>query len=516
MGGSSIGAACLALALCAQTPAADPADGRDADLESLAAELRARHPKSRRGAVRALADIGTPAAWRLVAQALEDPESEVGDEAQLRIAGVVDPRTRGELLGSLGLDAPGERARARVAEALGRMAGPLEARELSKALGMRDGEATRLALWSIERLASRAALAGDRSQLVARVEQLASVASEGGVRAAALAALAALEPPRALRLVHGAFQARHAEVRAAALAIGLLAPDEDLRARLAAAVRDPSAGVRCQAIVVLESLADRSAVGVLVELLEREPRPRVAERAVAALQRLSGLKHRRDPRPWRDWCAGLPADWRPAGAAPAVSEDSARTTVAANFGGLSIVSDRLSFLVDFSGSMWAPRDDGRSVKSVVDARLALGLEGLAPTARFNLMPFSNAPVPWEDALVDARPANRRRALEFFVACRAQGRGNLYDAVLAALADEEVDTLMIWSDGVPTGGSHSRLELVVPLLAERNRFRHVAFDLVLVDAPSSSVKRFGELARSSGGRLLAVSLDELAGVSAKGG
>jgi hypothetical protein len=125
-------------------------------------------------------------------------------------------------------------------------------------------------------------------------------------------------------------------------------------------------------------------------------------------------------------------------------------------------------------------------------------------------------VPWEDSLVDAKPAQRRRALEFFVGCRKQGRGDLHGAVRLAFEDPEVDTLMIWSDGVPTGGFHSNLELVVPLLLERNRFRHVAFDLILVDAPRGSARRLDELAVRTGGRVLSVALDDFVALSGKGG
>ncbi|MCE9593137.1 MAG: hypothetical protein K8S98_02990 [Planctomycetes bacterium] len=518
---SHFGAACAAVVLSMSAPiapAAPVASGRSGDgpLEALSRDLTARHPKSRRGAVRALAEIGGLEAWRLVAAALDDPESEVADEAQLRLAGVVDGRAVDELLGARGLDSKSENVRVRVAEALGRMVGPIDARELARAIGSRDGEVTRYAMWSVERLAARSLLGGERTTLVSKVESLARSASDAGTRAAALCALAELDRTRALAACASASDARAAEVRCAALVVGMRAPDTAARARLHELAADPSVGVRCQAVLALEAAADRAAVGDLVELLAREPRLRVADRATSALQRLSGLKHRRDARPWRDWLAQLPEDWHPTPARAPSEADGMTTRAAADFAGLSILSDRLAFLVDFSGSMWHPRDDGRSVKAVVDQRLAVGLEALGADARFNLIPFANDPVPWESALVDAKPAQKRRALEFFIGCRKQGRGNLYAAVRTALEDPEVDTLMVWSDGVPTGGFHSNLELVVPLLLEKNRFRNVAFDLILVDAPSGSARRLQELARRSGGRALSTSLDELASVSGKGG
>ena len=104
------------------------------------------------------------------------------------------------------------------------------------------------------------------------------------------------------------------------------------------------------------------------------------------------------------------------------------------------------------------------------------------------------------------PATRRnveRAIEYFEACRESGRGNFYDAALLALEDPDVDTVMVLTDGAPTGGDVWSLELIVPLLVERNRFQRVRFDSVLVDAPRGIERHWHELARRTGGRCRAL-------------
>jgi hypothetical protein len=62
-----------------------------------------------------------------------------------------------------------------------------------------------------------------------------------------------------------------------------------------------------------------------------------------------------------------------------------------------------------------------------------------------------------------------------------------------------------TDGVPTGGEHWNLELMVELLVERNRFRKVAFDSILVDCPNGRRKAWADLALRTGGRSIAAEL-----------
>ncbi|HUR27906.1 MAG TPA: hypothetical protein VM509_06955, partial [Planctomycetota bacterium] len=252
----------------------------------------------------------------------------------------------------------------------------------------------------------------------------------------------------------------------------------------------------------------------LVAALDSETAARGRREIVGALQQLSGLLQRDDPRPWRDWAKTLAPDWHPtllldrpaleAGARGAVTlrggGGEARTT-AASFVGLPLLSARICFAIDFSGSMWTPMPDGRLPKELVDARLRATLESLTPATEFNIVPFTNEILPWRPKLVPANPANVRTAIADFEKCQEHGRGNYFDAAVFALDDPEVDTLLSLTDGIPTGGFHSDLELIVPLLLERNRFRRVAFDTVLVDAPPYAERRWRVLSQFSGGRIV---------------
>jgi hypothetical protein len=213
------------------------------------------------------------------------------------------------------------------------------------------------------------------------------------------------------------------------------------------------------------------------------------------------LKHRRDARAWKAWAQALPEGW--SAAADATPLDAQGTT--ASLAGLPILSERVTFLIDLSGSMAEERADGSTRKAGAQRELERALRALPATARFNVVPYANDPQPWRKSLVAAEPKNVADALAAFAACSAGGKGNLWDAALLALADPEVDTLVLLSDGAPSGGARWNLELIRALFAERNRFRRVVLDCALVD-PGAAVERYWrEIAADCGGRVHRVSL-----------
>ena len=497
----------LALAPLALTPLLETPAAPGDPLAELARDLRNDRPETRRRAVRALTGVGTREAWLLLIGALEDGDSRVADEAELRLAQLAEPGLTAQLFGRLGLESRREAVRLRVAEAFGRFEVELQADLLARKISGREPELARMLFWSAERLASSGKLAGSRDGLIAAARSILRSRYAPALRASALLALAALDPTGVRAAADAAALERAPELRCAALlALQRAAPSEVGRwARKLAADAEPS--VRQQALETLEALADRPSLEVLVQRLELEERERLRWRAVEILQRLSGFKHRLDPRPWRDWVAQLPPDWTPligsVGAGGPARE--VPQTVSRGLIGLELISDRIAFLFDFSGSMWMPMADGRTPKQIVDEKLRQALESLSEDVEFNIVPFTNEPLPWEKKLVPSKRANVKRALQFFSDCKAVGKGNVYDAALLAMADPAVDTIVVLTDGVPTGGLHAHMDLVAPLLLERNRFRKVVFDTILVDAPGGAKRRWEAFSAATGGRCVEVAL-----------
>jgi HEAT repeat protein len=479
------------------------------ELEALRARLRSADKWTRAEAVEELARAGTEEALELVVAALADPKGEVADAAQVALAGLEGPEQVKLLEREGGLRAREPLVRARAAEILGRLAfAPAAA--LQRALGDEEAEVRRMGAWSIQRQAAAGRLDdAARCSLAAALETRARSERDVLARTRALAALAELDPPAAARALEGAWRDRDPLLRAAAAALAATI-GEGGRAleRLRTLAADPAASVRRVALEALAAQATRAAASVLVERLGQELEERMVLRLVEELQRLSGLKHRRDPRPWSAWLATLPEDWKaapkPAREEPEAAEEAGARTSAA-FAGLPIVSARVAILIDLSGSIWSVRPDGRTRKQVVDGRLREALGSLPSDTRFNLIPYTGEPIPWKERLVNATPAHVKAAASWFEGRRDSGSGNLWDAVLLALEDPEVDTLLVLFDGAPTGGTRHRLELIAPLFLERNWTRRVALDLVLVDASKKLRRLWGELARATGGRVVSVSL-----------
>jgi HEAT repeat protein len=498
-----------ALALRIDDPRSrDPA--RERTFDELRRDARDSKPATRRRAVRELAHAGTRDGWLLVIEALGDPESEVADAAQLALGSLGDARLVYELCGKLGLEHKDERVAVRVAEALGRSPVEIDADRLAGALAGRDVEVARALLVSIERLAAAGRLAGRIDHLVPPIARIDGARKDVELSCAALVALAELDAPNLRMLVLQALSDREPARRIAGLQAAMQMRTAQAAERLdwaRKASTDADPRVRIQAVECLAGLRTRAAALALVAQLEREPRLRVRWRIVGCLQNASGLKSRLDPRPWKLWAEQLPeGSLASVAARPATTHDDVNTTTT-GFATLPVISDRVCFLFDFSGSMWTPLDDGRLPKDVVALRLREALAALPEDTAFNLVPFTYDPLPWEPRLQPAKKSAVSRALEFFDTCTARGRGNFYDAALLALRDEQVDTVVALTDGVPTGGFHSDMDVIVPLLLERNRFRKVAFDSILVDARLGTARRWNELSVRTGGTCVEIELGD---------
>ena len=81
----------------------------------------------------------------------------------------------------------------------------------------------------------------------------------------------------------------------------------------------------------------------------------------------------------------------------------------------------------------------------------------------------------------------------------RGKGDFFAAAELALTDPDVDTLLVFTDGVPTGGRRWKLGLMAMLLEQECRFRGVSVDSVLVDASKRVSNAWREIATRTGGR-----------------
>lgn len=471
-------------------------EGAADELEVLKAQLRGEDFAKRREAVRALVALGTEPALELVLKTLADPEPGVADEAQLALGSVTSGAGLSLLAGKEGMLARNAIVQLRACEAIGRVPIPVDVELLLKPLKAREPDARRTALWSVERLARAGKLEGDvAGSLGPAIEKVYLRDGEPVVCASALSTLAVAAPDVSIARAREALAHRAASLRIAALdALWEHAQDEAL-ATSVKMLEDSAPAVRTSVVRHLAEHGGRDGVGALVGRLGDERESRLAYTIVGDLQELTGQKIGRDAKAWERWFAALPADWEPA-ESRSRPDPAERTVVLA---GLPVLSDRVAFLVDFSGSVWEVQADGSSGKEHAARALRRALESLDDEARFNVVPYTDAPIPWKKELERATRANVKKALDFFEDCSAHGKGDLWTALLFALEDEDVDTIVVLTDGAPSGGIHWNLGLIAELFAHENRYRSVVLDAVLVRASPDIAAKWQAMCAASGGQ-----------------
>jgi HEAT repeat protein len=476
-------------------------------LDEAKAALDSRETRDRRKAVQQLGKLATPDAYALiVSSALEDREPMVADEAQL-VLGAGDGAALELLFGRKVLGHREPLVRLRAGQALGVIDAAAAADQWLEALKDPDQRAKRAFLESLELQVAAGRVTGDTAALAKVVQRIVRRGDDEPVRGAALVALARLAPALASEDVGTAVRGKSPLLRSAALAARLCGAPEERLAAATEALQDPHTQLRVGAVEALLEVGTKPAIEALVAHFGREARTVVLDRMVSGLRRVSGLKHGANARVWQAWADSLADDWRVAAnvdgsAARPAQVDTPRTT---SFIGHEVRSDRVTFVIDMSGSMWSAVGD-TTRKARVERELEAALRGLPATARFGVAAYTEGAVRFERGLVDATPKNVDRAVEWFRRLTVRGKGDAWGALVQTLEeDPEADTLILLTDGAPSGGERWNVALMAQLLQRENRLRHVTLDVVLFEARKNLVKEWRGIAEASGGRATEVDL-----------
>jgi hypothetical protein len=156
------------------------------------------------------------------------------------------------------------------------------------------------------------------------------------------------------------------------------------------------------------------------------------------------------------------------------------------FFGIRIISHHVLFIIDVSGSMTEPvaseydGKTGRSKIEIAKAELVKCIQGLEPTAFFNIITFSSDVKRWfEGRLAAASPKNLDEAKAYVEKLLPFGGTNTYDALKEAFKDPDVDTIFLMSDGEPTVG-----QVIDPLIMREhvkqwNEHRDITINTIAV-------------------------------------
>ena len=480
-------------------------------VEEQAKALQDGTQKERTEAIKKLAAYGGPEATAFVVAALGDADPNVADMAQTVLPDLETPDLLERLQGRDGLKSKDPLVRSRVAEAIGRFTGPVDAQVLLRAVKKRDVQLSRMLLWSLERLAQQGALSGKPQRTIKAVRMLTGRGDNDRVRAAAMQVLSQLDPH------DGAISLDNLSVGCGLeTASCLMDTFERLKPRgyVGAIVRGlshPNAGVRMRAIdVLMRSGVTRATLTSMVNQLEVEPRAGVRRRLVVALRYFTGEPLGEEAGPWKAFTNDLKPGWTTAETTAAIRD---RPRV---FGDIDILrkvaptSDRVAVLLDVSAGFWAPRENGPSQAELLLPEIDGILRRLDQTGTFFLVPFGNEPKPWSEKPIDATPANTRAAGRYLLEELAQATpkdqgSNIHAAISKALEFEELDSIVVITGSSTYVGKHGSAAMMVRLFEEQSRFRPAIFDFVLLGPVAYNASRWTRLAASRGGRLYTVNL-----------
>ena len=257
------------------------------------------------------------------------------------------------------------------------------------------------------------------------------------------------------------------------IACARVVDDPELLTRLLA---DRSWRVRLAAVRGAERLRHRDVIPALIRLLARGS-GRVRARAVEALEHLTQTSWGADADRWKQWWARAGDGFEVPAPRPRPRHEYTRAAV--TFKRIPVVSLRLAFVLDASRSMSreAPGGGGQTRWQLLLRDLSGVLERLPPRTRLNVFLFRTEVEAWRKRLVPATAGARRACREWIEAAQPGGWTNLFDALALALKDDDVDTLYVLTDGVPSRGAETKRRSILDEIAFLNRYRLVQINCV---------------------------------------
>ncbi len=299
---------------------------------------------------------------------------------------------------------------------------------------------------------------------------------------AAARALGSVDTPKARKALHKLLKKRTWEMRA--IAIHSLGSYEDVAEleHLVDHLDDKAWQVQVAAIKAVARIPHGDAVEALIEQLD-EVEGRLHLEVKLALKRLTGEDIGGASEDWQNW-------WRPRKDSFVFPDREARVATGAalppatrergSYYGTEIVSKRVCFLVDISGSMSGQLrgTEYTGIKlDVAKSELIKAISGLPEGAYFNIILFDHGTQPWREALTRATDATVAEAQAFVQETQPSGGTNIYDPLEAALFDEHVDTIYLLTDGSPGSGKFTATEDILREVAKINAVRNIQINTI---------------------------------------
>ena len=161
---------------------------------------------------------------------------------------------------------------------------------------------------------------------------------------------------------------------------------------------------------------------------------------------------------------------------------------------IPLVSSRIAFVVDHSGSMGAKvgTDQKRTRLDVAKEQLTQVVAALPKTHKVNLILFESAVTAVWKEIRSLSKGNRRELLKDIQEVKQRGGTNLYDGLEFAFDDPQIDTIYLLTDGQPSGGRFTDIGEIVEQVRLMNRTRQIVIHCISIGQASSLLKDIAEL------------------------
>ena len=270
----------------------------------------------------------------------------------------------------------------------------------------------------------------------------------------------------------------------------------DALAALHELLNDEDYGVRFQAVDAILAARHESSIDPLLDRLEREQgvmRPVI----LRDLKLLTAEDFGNSTKMWRNWWRDHKADFKvpslkDAQAAQAErGERKDKNSTKASFYGMRIISDRLCFVIDNSGSMTAKTKSGKTRLKAMQDQLTETFTGLPDGTLVNMAFFAAKVKLWSDELRMLNTSSREKAIEMINEIGTGSATITYEGLLAGLADPRVDTIYILTDGQPYGGALPNTGDILREIGRINSVRHVVINCISVGQDSNFLKKLAD-------------------------
>ena len=242
-----------------------------------------------------------------------------------------------------------------------------------------------------------------------------------------------------------------------------------------------------------------------LEQAAHEDASRHQEDYAAALRSITGQQFGSDPKAWQAWWTREGETWlskarsaKPTELQAAKRLDSPETV--ARYLGIPIDSARVGFVLDGSGSMNDPLEDGRRSADAAADEFEAFLARYPNDAVFNLRVIVRTSQSPFKSTVKATKKNREKAISFVRRFDFGPASAMYDVLLAAQTDPEIDTLVFVSDGGGSWGSFAYPEHMLDGLSLAYERSGVRIHTIFVGKSRNKARFMTQLAEITSGRM----------------